>query len=55
MYIVRCNIRFGYDDTYDCEYSGIEHKTRDSAEKELKKAKAEDKVLYAYIKSTDDD
>ena len=28
-----------YEDTYDCEYSGIEHTTREEAEKELAKAK----------------
>ena len=49
MYIVRANIPFGSDDTYDCEYSGIEHSTRDEAEKELRVASKDPEINFAYI------
>ncbi len=49
MYIVRANIPFGIDDTYDCEYSGIEHATREEAEKELQEAKKDETINFAYI------
>lgn len=39
MFKVIANIDFGIDDTYDAEYSGIEHETREAAEKELYEAK----------------
>ena len=54
MYIVRANIPFGPDDTYDCEYSGIEHTTRAEAEKELKKAKKDTNINFAYIEGPED-
>ena len=54
MYIVRANIPFGPDDTYDCEYSGIEHETRKAAEKELLKAKKDNNINFAYIDDMED-
>ena len=39
MYKVIANIDFGIDDTYAAEYSGIEHETKEEAEKELLEAK----------------
>ncbi len=54
MYIVKANIPFGPDDTYDCEYSGIEHPTREEAEKELEKAKKDENINFAYIEGPED-
>lgn len=54
MFIVRANIPFGPDDTYDCEYSGIEHNTKADAEKELKKANKDENINYAYIEELED-
>lgn len=51
MYIVRANIPFGIDDTYDCEYSGIEHDTKEAAEVELMKAKKDHNINFAYIEN----
>lgn len=48
-YMVRANVPFGPDDTYDCEYSGVEHQSRADAEKELEKAKNNKKINFAYI------
>lgn len=55
-YIVRCVIPFGIDDTYDCEYSGTEHETKEAAEKEAAKAAADkdNGVIYAYIDELED-
>lgn len=39
MFKVIANIDFGIDDTYDAEYSGIEHETQEAAKKELYEAK----------------
>ena len=53
MYEVRANIPFGVDDTYDCEYSGEVHKTKEAAEAELKKARKHasesSEINYVYI------
>ena len=49
MYIVMVTIPFGIDDTYYCEYSGIEHSTRKEANKELIKAAYDPQVLRAQI------
>lgn len=48
-YMVKANVPFGPDDTYDCEYSGVEHQSRADAEKELEKAKNNKKINFAYI------
>ena len=48
-YMVRANVPFGPDDTYDCEYSGVEHPSRADAEKELEKAKNNKEINFAYI------
>lgn len=38
MFMVKINTwNSSFDDTYDFEYSGIEHTTREEAEKELQK------------------
>lgn len=53
MFKVYAKIKFGYDDSLDCEYSGIEHDTREAAEAELTKAKLHeidnDDIYYLYI------
>ena len=49
MYIVMVEISFGYDDTLYCEYSGIEHNTKEEANKELIKAVYDKGVLSATI------
>ena len=53
MFKVYVKIKFGYDDALDCEYSGIEHDTREAAEAELTKAKLHevdnDNIFYLYI------
>lgn len=35
-YMVRANVPFGPDDTYDCEYSGVEHQLYLSTENSVK-------------------
>jgi len=53
MYRVMVHLKFGIDDTYDCEYSGIVHDTKEQAQIEL--VEAEDKLdnnanfIWAYI------
>lgn len=42
-------IPFGYDDTYFCEYSGIEHDTIKAANYELNEAIYNKDVLSASI------
>ena len=49
VYKVMVTILFGVDDTYYCEYTGIEHYNRESAESELIQAQKEDGVIYASI------
>ena len=48
-YIVMVTIPFGYDDTYFCEYSGIEHDTIKAANYELNEAIYNKDVLSASI------
>lgn len=48
-YRVMVNIDFGYDDTLDAEYTGRIHDDKKEAEKELKKAKEDPTINYAYI------
>lgn len=54
MFIVAINLwTSDHEDYYDFEYSGIEHTTREDAEKELEQAKIEnafnDSVESIYI------
>ena len=37
-YVVMCTVPFGIDDTYFCEYSGVEHKTQKAAKHEAYEA-----------------
>lgn len=57
MFMVMVKMKFGIDDTFDCEYSGIEHTTKEAAEIELKEAEnklKDDKLfIYAYIHTED--
>lgn len=39
-----------HDDYYDFEYSGVEHSTREDAEKELRQAKVEN-AFNDYVES----
>ena len=53
-YQVFVNMNFGYDDTFEAEYSGMEYTTREEAENELKAAKEyvkhDKEANYAYIR-----
>ena len=48
-YIVMVTIPFGIDDTYHCEYSGVEHDTIKAANHELNKAIYDKNVISASI------
>ena len=48
-YIVMCTIPFGYDDTYFCEYSGIEHDNKKEAVKESNEAIHDKNVISVSI------
>ena len=52
-YRIKVNMKFGIDDTFDAEYSGIIHETKAAANVELKEAehklKNDDLVIYCYI------
>lgn len=54
MYMVMVKMLFGIDDTYDAEYSGTWHETKEAAQKELKEAEqlknTDRNYIYAYIK-----
>jgi hypothetical protein len=55
MFIVAINLwTSDHEDYYDFEYSGVEHSTREEAEKELEQAKVEnafnDSVESIYIR-----
>lgn len=54
MFKVIALMKFGIDDTYDAEYSGIDHETKEAAEKELQEAKKKTKndatILNVYIR-----
>lgn len=49
VYKVMVTIPFGVDDTYYCDYTGIEHHNRESAESELIRAQNDIGVIYASI------
>lgn len=49
VYIVKCEIPFGYDDTYCAEWDGVKYRDRKKAEIELKKANADAGIISAYI------
>lgn len=53
MYRVYVTIKFGIDDTYYCEYSGIDHATYHSANIEKEQALMDDGVLSANIEYID--
>ena len=53
MYKVFVTIPFGVDDTYYCEYSGIEYATYHSAKIEQEQALIDDKVISANIEQID--
>lgn len=57
MYTVMIKMHFGIDDTFDAEYSGIDHDTKEAAAIELKEAEQklkDDKLfIYAYIHTED--
>ena len=48
-YIIKCEVKFGIDDTYVVEYSGVWHDNEDDAYKELKKALAQGKKVNDFI------
>lgn len=52
-YKVMINIKCGYDDTMDLEYSGVEHTFEETAQEELKRARKamenEPKVNYVWL------
>ena len=54
IYKIYVTMQFGYDDTYDAEYSGIEYTSKEEAKKELiaakKFVKNDRSAHYAYIK-----
>lgn len=51
MFMVMVNLWNGTrDDYYDFEYSGIEHSTREEAEKELRQARVEN-AFNDYVES----
>lgn len=49
IYKVFVTIPFGIDDTLYCAYTEIEHTNIEDAKAELKKAKADDRVISAVI------
>ena len=49
-YKVMVGMTYGYDDSFECEYTGIEYQERDQARAEYFKAKKDCNVDYAYIK-----
>lgn len=53
MYKVYVTIPFGIDDTYYCEYSGINRSTYHSAKIEQEQAKLDDGVISATIECID--
>ena len=48
-YVVMVTVPFGIDDTYECEYSGIEHASLGRAIIEMDKAKKHKEVISARI------
>lgn len=53
MFEIRANMKFGIDDTYDCEYNGVVYETKEEAEKalalaEIKEADNDD-IIYLYV------
>lgn len=48
-YVVMVTIPFGLDDTYECEYSGIEHNSLSKAIFEKDRASKEQGVISARI------
>lgn len=48
-YIVMVTIPFGVDDTYECEYSGIEHNSLSKAIFEKDRASKERDIISARI------
>lgn len=53
-YKVFVTVPFGIDDTFYTPYSEIEHTNYEDAKAEYKKAKADEKVIYAKIESWED-
>lgn len=53
MYKVIAKLSFGIDDTFEAEYSGIEHATKEAAEAELTEAKLHEvdneSLIFLYI------
>ena len=58
MYRVMAQVIFSPYDTIEVEYSGIYHKTKEAAEKELQKAREDERnkidILSTYIDNMED-